>query len=82
MEQDWKFWTILVLSSIVLTISLIYLTFKFDINKTPSYKMPTGAVCKIYYVVSAGFGGSGIEFKRCNDGKIYINPETYEVITK
>lgn len=44
---------------------------------SPQYQMPNGVICDYKAIVSAGVGGAGIEFRKCSDGKTYINPKNY-----
>ena len=79
MKQDWKFYLILILSAICLAVIMVWFFLSFE-SATFQYEMPNGVVCDHKELVTAGFGGAGIEFKRCNDGKNYINPENYRRI--
>ena len=76
MNQDWKFYLILILSVICVTGLIIWVVLNIHIVRY-QYEMPNGVVCNHKAIVSAGFGGAGIEFRKCNDSKTYINPKNY-----
>lgn len=38
------------------------------------YEMPSGAVCKSWYT------SNPMKFDKCDDGRVYVNPETYREI--
>lgn len=77
MNQDLKFYLIWVLFMICLSGILIWVVLSVHVVRY-QYEMPNGVMCNYKTTVSAGFGGAGIEFKKCNDGKTYINPENYK----
>ena len=48
------------------------------------YEMPNGVMCDLQVMRGGGIlsGSSTFEFRRCDDGEIYINPEHFEEIRK
>lgn len=48
------------------------------------YEMPNGVICDLKVMRGAGLfsGASTFEFRDCEDGEKYINPESFEELKK
>ena len=67
------FCAVILIGTVLVFVSVIH-------EKTESYEMPNGEICKYKHITTSGFGAATMNFEECSDGKIYINPESYKVI--
>ena len=63
-------------------LSYVYDSLTFEIPEYDYYyEMPNGVICNFSDVVESGWGAATHEFRSCQDGKIYINPDFYKETT-
>lgn len=73
MEINWEKIIAYVLTILFLLVFILILYESIESDKNNRYVMPNGVLCKDRIVPRGA-----IEFRDCNDGNTYINPETYD----
>jgi len=79
-SMAWLFWVIGIIVVLVIGV-MIYTQYQ---ESHTIYEMPNGIICDLKMMRGGGLFSSGatFEFRQCEDGEKYINPESFEEIRK